>query len=71
MTSQDRTSSYTVSISYDRRLYKQDIAGSIAHARMLGRQGIISQEEAELIIEGLAAVRRDIEDGAFEWREEL
>ena len=71
MTSQDRTSSYTVSISYDRRLYKQDIAGSIAHARMLGRQSIITQEEAELIVKGLEAVRRDIEDGAFVWREEL
>ncbi len=71
MSNSDRTSSYTVSISYDRRLYKQDIAGSIAHARMLGRQGIITQEEAELIVKGLEAVRRDIEDGAFEWRAEL
>ncbi len=71
MTDNDRTSSYTVSLSYDRRLYRQDVAGSIAHARMLGEQGIISPEEAELIVEGLVAVRQDIEDGTFEWRPEL
>ncbi len=71
MTSQDRTSSYTVSLSYDQRLYKQDIAGSIAHARMLGKQGIISHEEAQLIVEGLASIQKDIEDGSFEWREDL
>ena len=71
MTDNDRTSSYTVSLSYDRRLYRQDVAGSIAHARMLGKQGIISPEEAEKIVEGLVAVRQDIEDGAFEWRPEL
>jgi len=40
---------YTVSIHYDRRLYRHDIAGSIAHARMLGKQGIISEEDAGLI----------------------
>ena len=71
MTSSDRTSSYTVSLSYDRRLYRQDVAGSIAHARMLGKQGIISPGEAEQIVEGLIAVRQDIEDGSFEWRPEL
>ena len=71
MTSNDKISSYTVSLSYDRRLYRQDVAGSIAHARMLGKQGIISHEEAEKIVEGLVAVRQDIEDGAFEWRPEL
>ena len=71
MTENDRASSYTVSLSYDRRLYRQDIAGSIAHARMLGKQGIISNEEAALIVEGLDAIRQDIEDGSFEWREDL
>ena len=44
---------YTVSIHYDRRLYRQDIAGSIAHARMLARQEIISKEDAALICQGL------------------
>ena len=60
-------SDYTVSIHYDRRLYRQDIAGSIAHARMLGRQGIISVEDAEKIIAGLKLVEREIEAGVFPW----
>ena len=51
-------STYTVSIHYDRRLYRQDIAGSIAHARMLGRQGIISDDEAVAIVDGLMIVAR-------------
>ena len=71
MTKNDRVSSYTVSLSYDRRLYRQDVAGSIAHASMLEKQGIISQQEAELIVKGLVSIRQDIEDGSFEWREEL
>ena len=50
MTSEERTSTYTVSLCYDRRLYRQDLAGSIAHARMLEKQGIISEEEADLIV---------------------
>ena len=64
-------STYTVSIHYDRRLYRQDIAGSIAHARMLGRQGIISDDEAAAIVDGLMVVRNEIEDGDFPWRAEL
>ena len=71
MTKNDRVSSYTVSLSYDRRLYRQDVAGSIAHARMLEKQGIISRQEAELIVEGLVSIRQDIEDDSFEWREDL
>ena len=62
---------YTASIHYDRRLYRQDIAGSIAHARMLANQKIISREEAEAIVRGLEAIRQEIEAGAFPWREEL
>lgn len=56
---------FTSSISFDRRLYRQDIAGSIAHARMLGRQGIITPAEAETIIRGLESIRADIEQGCF------
>ena len=67
----DRTSSYTVSLHYDRRLYKQDIAGSIAHARMLSRQSIISEREAELIVMGLISIREEIEADRFPWKEEL
>ena len=58
---------YTASIHYDRRLYRQDIAGSIAHARMLAKQEIISDANASLIIEGLEQVRQEIEDGSFPW----
>ena len=62
---------YTVSIQYDRRLYRQDIAGSIAHARMLARQGIIADDEADAIVEGLRAIQIEIENGTFPWRPEL
>ena len=51
------------SLPFDRRLYKQDIAGSIAHAVMLGEQGIISQSDAQSIVAGLEAVLADIEAG--------
>ncbi|MFQ5861129.1 MAG: argininosuccinate lyase [Dehalococcoidia bacterium] len=63
--------SYTSSLRYDRRLYRQDIAGSVAHARMLARQGIISDKEAESIVMGLGAIREEMEQGSFPWREEL
>ena len=62
---------YTVSIDYDRRLYMQDIAGSIAHARMLARQEIISQDDANAIARGLEEVRAEIEAETFPWRAEL
>lgn len=62
---------YTSSLSFDWRLYKHDIAGSIAHARMLAKQGIISQQEADTITEGLEAVRKEIEQGKFEFKPEL
>ncbi len=62
---------YTESISFDGELYAQDIAGSKAHARMLGRQGVISPSEAELLISGLDQVRTEIEAGTFPWRQEL
>ncbi len=62
---------YGASIPYDRRLYKQDIAGSIAHARMLGKQGIISDKEAEFIVMGLIAIRTEIEEGKFVFKTEM
>ena len=65
------SSAYTVSIHYDRRLYRQDIAGSIAHARMLAKQGIITDADAESITRGLREIRQEIEDGTFVWRSEL
>jgi argininosuccinate lyase len=60
-----RVEQFTQSLDFDRRLYRQDIDGSQAHARMLARQGIISQEEAEQIIRGLGEIRREIEFGEF------
>jgi argininosuccinate lyase len=62
---------YGASLPFDRRLYRQDITGSIAHARMLARQGIITEEEAALITGGLEAIRGEIERGEFEFRDEL
>ncbi|MDD4540029.1 MAG: argininosuccinate lyase, partial [Lentisphaeria bacterium] len=62
---------FTESISYDRRLYPFDIQGSIAHARMLGRQGIIPAADVEAIVAGLTAIKADIDAGTFEFREDL
>ena len=60
-------SRYTVSIDYDRRLYKQDIAGSMAHAKMLAKQGIIPQEDAAQITQGLRAIEQEIGEDNFPW----
>ena len=59
---------YTASLPFDRRLYKQDIEGSIAHARMLARQGIIPGEDARKIVDGLKAIKKEIERGKFEFK---
>lgn len=58
---------YTASIPFDHRLYAEDIAGSIAHARMLARQGIISAGEGETLVAGLQAIKEQIERGEFEF----
>jgi len=62
---------YTASISYDWRLYSCDIAGSIAHARMLLKQGIISQEDAVTITDGLTKIGQEITQGKFQFKSEL
>jgi argininosuccinate lyase len=62
---------FTASVGFDRRLYRHDIAGSIAHARMLGRQGILAAEECEAVVAGLTRIRERIERGEFDWRVEL
>ena len=64
-------STYTVSVGYDRRLYRHDIQASMAHARMLARQGIIAQSEGDAIVRGLEQLRGEIEAGTFPWRDEL
>ena len=58
---------FTASVDFDRRLAPQDIRGSIAHATMLARQGILTEAEKEQIVAGLEAIAREIEAGAFEW----
>ena len=58
---------FNSSIAFDARLYRQDITGSIAHATMLGEQGIVSPQEAEDIINGLKAILADIEAGNVEF----
>jgi argininosuccinate lyase len=61
---------FTSSLAFDRRLYKQDIQGSIAHARMLGRQKIISADDAAAIEQGLTEILAEIEAGQFPFRRE-
>lgn len=63
------TQSYTSGV--DEGLYELDIAGSVAHARMLGKQGIIPAQDAEAIVAGLALVLEDFRDGRVAWRPEL
>lgn len=68
--SKEATSSadeFNASIGFDRRLYKEDITGSIAHAKMLGKQGIISPDESELIVKTLREILADIEAGKIEF----
>ena len=58
---------FTASIKFDKRLYRQDIRGSIAHARMLGRQAIIPMADAESIVRGLQDILARIESGTFDF----
>jgi argininosuccinate lyase len=67
----DIVESFTESISFDRRLWKHDIQGSIAHAKMLGKQGIIRAKDAEAIVKGLLEIAAEIESGKFRFRNEL
>ncbi|NKB76125.1 MAG: argininosuccinate lyase [Gammaproteobacteria bacterium] len=65
----DLMETYSASIGFDWRLYKYDIAGSIAHARMLCSQKILSDDEFRDIEQGLIDIQEDIEQGRFEWNE--
>lgn len=57
---------FNASISFDKRLYEQDIRGSLAHVEMLAKQGILTEEERDQIKEGLQGILRDVESGALE-----
>jgi argininosuccinate lyase len=63
--------SFTESISFDKRLWQYDIQGSIAHAKMLGKQGIIPRQDSEKIIRGLEEITKEIQAGKFIFRQDL
>ena len=65
------TDHFNSSISFDMRLYKQDIVGSIAHVTMLGNQGIITKDESLAIIKGLKDLLEDIEKGSITFNEKM
>ncbi|AWM81660.1 argininosuccinate lyase [Gammaproteobacteria bacterium ESL0073] len=62
---------FTASVDFDKRLYKHDIMGSIAHAKMLAEVGVLTNIERDAIIEGLNQIQQEIEAGTFEWRVDL
>ena len=61
---------FNASLSFDQKFYKEDIEGSIAHVTMLAKQGILSEDDKESIIEGLNGIRRDIENGTLTFTQE-
>ncbi len=67
----DLVKRYTASVFFDQRLWRADIAGSLAHAEMLAAQGIISAPDHASIVDGMAQIRTDIEAGRFEWKLDL
>ncbi|MCH4248137.1 MAG: argininosuccinate lyase [Acinetobacter populi] len=62
---------FTASVQFDQRFYRQDIAGSIAHATMLAKVGVLTTQERDDIINGLTAIQAEIEAGQFDWRIDL
>ncbi len=66
-TSTQAADEFNASIGFDQRLYEEDITGSIAHAKMLGRQGIITEEESSVIVEALKQILEDIKEGKVQF----
>jgi argininosuccinate lyase len=62
---------YTASVEFDQRMYRQDIQGSVAHATMLCKVGVLTEQERDDIIQGLSEIQADIEAGNFQWSVEL
>ncbi len=62
---------FSASIDHDKKLYKEDIEGSIAHVKMLGKTGIIPKKEADKIIKGLGSIEKEISSGKFPFRTDL
>jgi len=67
----DLVKRYTASVDFDQRMWRQDIRGSLAHARMLAKQGIIAAADLADIERGMAVVTEEIESGKFEWSLDL
>lgn len=63
----ETVNAFNSSISFDGRMYRHDIQGSIAHATMLGQCGIISKSDSEKIIDGLKGILKDIETAVLKW----
>lgn len=62
---------FTASVEFDQRMFRQDIQGSVAHAKMLTKIGVLTAAECDDILRGLAEIQSDIENGNFEWSIEL
>ena len=62
---------FTASVEFDKRLYRHDIMGSIAHASMLAKVGVLTDAERDAIVEGLTQIQGEIEAGQFDWRVDL
>ncbi len=62
---------FTASVGFDQRMYKHDIAGSIAHASMLSKVGVLTEDECKLIIDGLQSIEHTISNGDFSWSTRL
>src|SRR5262249_1282453 len=67
----DRVEQFTESISFDRRLYREDIAASQAHARMLAHVKLLTKDEGDMIVAALNDIREEIERGRFEFTTKL
>ena len=67
----DFVARFTASVGFDRRLYHHDIDGSVAHARMLAKVGVLTDEERDAVVGGLETIRAEIEAGTFEWSDAL
>src|SRR4051812_19815018 len=67
----DDVAQFTESISFDWRLWRHDILGSMAHATMLRKIGVLNQAELSGILKGLDAIAREIQAGRFKWKPEL
>lgn len=67
----DLVKRYTASVFFDKRLWRADIDGSLAHAEMLAAQGVIAAEDHAAIQRGMAQIAQEIESGAFEWKLDL